>query len=653
MSNLPCQNQSCRSYGKPHPNCHCYGEMAKGGETGHFCDETRMHDKKCKYFADGGDATPTWDNTTATDNNSSSPAQNPTWENTTAIEEEPTWENTIGEHETPGQKALTAVEGAAQGFAGPLATAAELGLSKLGVPGISADEIKAREEENPWIHGASEAAGLGAGLFSGVGEAGLAASAAERFLPQGVNTFGRIGAGILKNIVSNAAVGAGDEIHKAMIGEGDPAHPVGAALANVGISGLLGGIFGGGLNAAAETNLGNKAASMLAGIGASASKVPLEAGAEPSTEALSNLIDRGLFDKDSFLSGYNGYDSLLNLTSKIGASNLAQKAAESSGVPFWLSFSLAEPAVKGAMSKAGEYTVPTVTKWLSEGAPSSLLPFLNYAGKINQGNKLINSSIDALFKEGTRTGLKNEHVKQSVNDLMDWIDEGGINGDLNQEQQNQEQDNTPHMAKGGEVNGTPSKQSKGIFGDEGLAQLYPTQNILLSSAKGRISNYLSSLKPQENPPKLSFDSKPDQTSQRRSYDKALKIAVQPLHVMSKIENGTLDSEDMQHFKALHPEVDNLLTQRLTKKISEAQLQDKKPSHTIQHGLSTFLGVPMASEFSGNNIAAAQAIFAQKPQEGQQQQPVTKNKRNTSTLTKSSQAYLTSTQANSMRQQKSD
>lgn len=62
----PCINSSCKSYGKPHPNCRCYGGnpivghgegfFAEGGEVGKekFCDANRTHFKGCEYFQDGG-----------------------------------------------------------------------------------------------------------------------------------------------------------------------------------------------------------------------------------------------------------------------------------------------------------------------------------------------------------------------------------------------------------------------------------------------------------------------------------------------------------------------------------------------------------------------------------------------------------------------
>lgn len=55
---LPCKNPNCKSHGKPHPNCHCYGAMAHGGDVSHYCSEARAHDQACEYFAAGGQVVP-------------------------------------------------------------------------------------------------------------------------------------------------------------------------------------------------------------------------------------------------------------------------------------------------------------------------------------------------------------------------------------------------------------------------------------------------------------------------------------------------------------------------------------------------------------------------------------------------------------------
>lgn len=52
--NLPCLNPNCKSHGKPHPNCRCYGFAEGGGvEDIHFCRTGKAHKPGCEY-AKGG-----------------------------------------------------------------------------------------------------------------------------------------------------------------------------------------------------------------------------------------------------------------------------------------------------------------------------------------------------------------------------------------------------------------------------------------------------------------------------------------------------------------------------------------------------------------------------------------------------------------------
>ena len=57
----PCINPSCRSFGKPHPNCLCYagpgGSSMEGGmysEGGTVCSHKMSHHESCEHYADGG-----------------------------------------------------------------------------------------------------------------------------------------------------------------------------------------------------------------------------------------------------------------------------------------------------------------------------------------------------------------------------------------------------------------------------------------------------------------------------------------------------------------------------------------------------------------------------------------------------------------------
>ena len=188
-----------------------------------------------------------------------------------------------------------------------------------------------------------------------------------------------------------------------------------------------------------------------------------------------------------------------------------------------------------------------------------------------------------------------------------------------------------------------------LEGSEFLSKHYPELGTVLGTAKTRMSNYLSSIMPQDNAPKLAFDKKADQSKQERSYDRALGIAVQPLSVLNHIKEGTLQVEHLQHLQAMYPELHDHLQKKVTEQISQAQLDGEKPSHSVQRGLSMLLGTPLNSNFTQPNIAAAQAVFAQLKASAPAQMPV-KSKKGTSTLTKAAGQYATADQAAATRQQ---
>lgn len=155
-------------------------------------------------------------------------------------------EDVSGKFDTPGQKALTAVEGATKGFAGPVATYAEKKLSQHGVPGLTPQEQQARAAINPWTHGLSEAAGFGAGALTGTGEAAALAKVGEAAKSiAGMSKASTVGARLAAAAVGQAAemgaFQAGDEVSKYI---NNAPQSVGSAVVDVGLSSLLGGIAG-------------------------------------------------------------------------------------------------------------------------------------------------------------------------------------------------------------------------------------------------------------------------------------------------------------------------------------------------------------------------------------------------------------------------
>lgn len=269
-----------------------------------------------------------------------------------------------------------------------------------------------------------------------------------------------------------------------------------------------------------------------------------------------------------------------------------------------------------------------------------------YDSSVKKGHKNLESVIHHVFESDKR--LDDEDRSRHHEAIEKWMAKGGVVHNLHQEIYNQNS-GPQEFAKGGAVH----KEGHGVLHGHPVEQAYPEQNILLQGAKGRVSNYLSSLKPQENSPRLAFDDSPDQSSKKRSYKIALKIADHPMSLMRDLHKGTLDKEHMQHFQALYPELKEAMQKKVTEKIIRSQLDGKKPNRKIRQSLSLFMGAPLSGEFTPQGIMAAQATFLNKKNPSQQQAPdqANKPKKNTAPLSKSDNAYLTGGQSLVARQQK--
>lgn len=188
---------------------------------------------------------------------------------------------------TTGQQALTGLEGAARGLTGGLSDALAKGMrsgaQSLGVPeeyldyvAPKTEEIAARQETNPVISRGSEAGALVGGMMgTGFGVPGLIKGVAEGIAPAAaaVTTGAKIASGILRGGIESGLIQGGDEISKAMLGQGSPEDPVATAL-HVGAASILGagigGLFGAGSAGIAklgETKAAQSIGQFLEGVG--------------------------------------------------------------------------------------------------------------------------------------------------------------------------------------------------------------------------------------------------------------------------------------------------------------------------------------------------------------------------------------------------
>lgn len=146
---------------------------------------------------------------------------------------------------TTGQQAITGLEGAGRGLLGPIAPIVESGLLK-----VPKEDILARQKENPIASGVGEAAGFGAGMLAGTGEAALMGKAGEAAVEAaGLANLGKeaslgskIGSSAVQQAAEMAVLSGGDEASKLLLQ--DPETSAESAIANVGMAAALGGAGG-------------------------------------------------------------------------------------------------------------------------------------------------------------------------------------------------------------------------------------------------------------------------------------------------------------------------------------------------------------------------------------------------------------------------
>lgn len=190
-----------------------------------------------------------------------------------------------------GQQLLTGLEGAASAGTFGLSTGLERAV------GVDPEDIKARREVNPIAHGAGQLAGLvgssllvpgggAAGALEGAGSFGakaLGLGAAE-------GTASKIAQSAVKGAVETMMFEGGDEVSK-LLSSSNPNEVrqiTDTALANIGISGLIGGGLGGvigSINPLWKATLGKKAEYALADMANEASDIAVNKEARQ----LSNL----------------------------------------------------------------------------------------------------------------------------------------------------------------------------------------------------------------------------------------------------------------------------------------------------------------------------------------------------------------------------
>lgn len=245
-----------------------------------------------------------------------------------------------------------------------------------------------------------------------------------------------------------------------------------------------------------------------------------------------------------------------------------------------------------------------------------------YLSKVKKGSKTIETGVGSLFDSSIGHN-KAEHTEKDLNQLKDYIKEGGSLREL-------------------ESQASEPKE------EDPLSSQFPKQNVTLNTAKSRISEYLNSLRPSDVQTKLPFDANPSTRVQEKEYEKALKLAAKPLSILDHIKKGNITPTNLKHFASMYPELHDHLSKKMTEQVIKAQLEGKRPPYGTRQGMSLFLGAALDSTLTPQSIQAAQRVFANKAQAQQQTQAQGKTKKGTAPLSKVAKQYETDDQASESR-----
>ena len=535
---------------------------------------------------------------------------------------------------TPLQQAGTVAEGFARGIAPGAATYAENKLSQMGVPGISPQEQLGRQTANPGEAATGEIGG-------NVALMGLAPELEFAKL-------GQVGSKAINGMIQMGLISGGDEVSKSLLGQGDPASSVAAHIAGAGALGLIGGgLFGKaenaakkGLQALENSKLGAKLTGFLSGFGHAAT-FPGQEAVSLGKSALTSA-ETGKLDPTAFKAGQKAYNDITGKAAGQVAKYVADYAGyKIGGLPGMLAGHVVGQHLEKLVNKtipsvAQKYIAPSLLRAASSGSVEGLGQVLDHATTLGKGVQKTAKLVDSIFNASANKGIEAYQSSEKDRDkLNSYIEGGGSDQDIRDAAQ---QDGVPsqNYAEGGEVK-VPEKNH--------IAEVFPEQNVLLSAAKGRMSNYLSSIRPVQSKTKLPYDSEMENSQKKKDYHKALDIAVSPLSVVDKIKKGTLLPKDVTHLTSMYPELHQELSKKITERMHEGQLkEEKKPPYHVRQALSLFLGASLDSTLTPAGIMASQNVFAQQSAQKQAQS-------SQAALGKIGQNSMTPEQSRSQRQNK--
>jgi hypothetical protein len=453
---------------------------------------------------------------------------------------------TLSHYQQPEQKAIAAIEGAARGAFGPVATYTEVhGL------GINPADIEARKTLNPeeaipaevgtmgvltaaslGLFGEARAAMAGATIPGLISKAGKAADEGIRL----TGTFGNIAKGMAAGAIESSLYSAQNNITEHILGNPDATAE--HILGDIGVSAVLGAGLGGALRSGAGP---------LAKLSKTAEKIKNAVGEETAFSELSGTLGRAATEQPS----------LTEKLSEIGPKDL---------------FNILTNPTKVAASKVSSLLQKYGVDSLIEHFPGQAARVGTILGAIKPGLNALSNIEQAsagMFGYGAFSALKEDASQKEFHDLYK---------------------STEYFAQNQPELATLLANQSGSVGEH-----MPETMMQMSKTIANAVEYLQQNKPQLNKAApLDMDPKANAT-QIAHFNDVANVVNNPLSVLNRLKDGTLSSVHIRALSSVYPNVLLKMQEETMKNLIRYQSEKRPPlPYKMRLGLSKLFGHPMDS-----------------------------------------------------------
>jgi hypothetical protein len=286
-----------------------------------------------------------------------------------------------------GQQTIAGLEGAAQGATFGLSTGLETAI------GVNPEDIRGRAQANPITHNVGQVAGLiGSSVIPGVGEANLLKGAGEAAAEAvgvggaGAGFLSQVGADTVKGAFEAALFQGGEEISK-MYSQ-DPNQTAESAIADIGLAGVMGGVFGGSAGALLRK----------AGFGAALDAPGGAVGtAESTAPSFVSELDRPKVEAGDFEASIKNSNVIPEAQKKSILDGLRERKPDAAEITA-AAERINAPVLEGMTS--GSRVVQKAEDSLLNGAPT--YSGLKRQSMYNEGWKAANAAVEGALGEGSQ-----------------------------------------------------------------------------------------------------------------------------------------------------------------------------------------------------------------------------------------------------------